>query len=342
MTATERGAVPIAGVPLYGEFALMTVGHGGSAVPALLIGGRVVDLRAAASAVGIDLVPDTERFDIVDLLVDWTRCFDQLRELAARIIHSGQDEDRFPAFGTSATVLPPIGRPSKMIYAAQNYPDHVEEMRAARRFGFNDSAIESDQDFTGSRAGTWPYVFLKAPSSLAGAYDDIPIPPEVTKMDWEVEMAVAIGRRAKRVGADEAMSYVAGFMTTNDFSARNMLFRPDRDRLRSDWFGGKSHDGFAPMGPVLVPAAFVPNPLDLRLRLSVNGETKQDGNTGRLIFSPAEQIEFASRMTTLEPGDILATGTPGGVGQGSDNFLSSGDLVEAEVEGLGALRNRVV
>ena len=161
-------------------------------------------------------------------------------------------------------------------------------------------------------------------------------------MDWEVELAVVIGRRATRVSSADAPHHVAGYMTTNDFSARNLLFRPDRERLRSDWFGGKSHDGFAPMGPVLVPAMFVPNHLDLRLRLTVNGQTRQDGNTANLIFTPDEQIEFASRMTTLVPGDILATGTPGGVGQGTNSFLSPGDVVEAEVQGLGVIRNRIL
>jgi 2,4-didehydro-3-deoxy-L-rhamnonate hydrolase len=342
MIRVGAGARAAEGVPLFGEFALMTLRCAGTAVPALYVAGEVIDLTAASAAAGIGLVPDVPRFGLLDLLSDWARCFDQLRELTDRILSSGPDRDRFPVLGSDPAVLPPILRPGKMIYAAQNYPDHVQEMRAARKFGFNDSRTEAGRDFTGERAGTWPYVFLKAPSCLAGAYDDIPIPPEVTKLDWEVELAVAIGRRAKRVSADSAMTYVAGYMTTNDLSARNLLFRPDRDRLRSDWFSGKSHDGFAPMGPVLVPAAFVPDPLDLRLRLSVNGQLKQDGNTGCLIFSPAEQIEFASRMTTLEPGDVLATGTPGGVGQGTDNFLSAGDVVEAEVEGLGMLRNRVV
>lgn len=342
MTAPSAQTLLADGHPLCGDFALMTIERAGEAVPGLLMSGHAFDLRAAASATRVDLAPENPRFGLLDLLTEWDRRFEQLRELTDQIRESGLDVDRFPVLTGDLRVLPPIQRPSKMIYAAQNYPDHVQEMRSARRFGFNDSQVDTEKDFKGERADTWPYSFLKAPSSLTGPYDDIPMPPEVTKMDWEVELAFAMGRRAKRVGADEAMSYVAGFMTTNDFSARNLLFRADRDRLRSDWFSGKSHDSFAPMGPVLVPAPFVPDPENLRLHLSVNGEVKQDGNTRHLIFSPAEQIEFASRMTTLEPGDIFATGTPGGVGQGTDNFLAAGDVVEAEVEGLGVLRNHVI
>ncbi len=331
-----RGTRPFAG------FALMSLQQDGAVRPGLVTDGEVVDLRTAAVAAGVELVEDKPCFDLLDLLHDWERSFDRLQRIADFVQTVGCDDERLRIFGRQARVLPPVTRPSKMIYAAQNYPDHVREMREARKFGFNDSGTDEARDFTGDREGTWPYVFLKAPSCLAGAYDDIRIPPEVTKLDWEVELAVVIGRRASRVSAGHAMDQVAGFMTTNDLSARDLLFRPDRDRLRSDWFSGKSHDGFAPMGPTLVPAAFVPDHLNLRLRLSVNGEIRQDGNTAHLIFSPAEQIEYASRTSTLEPGDILATGTPGGVGQGTNSFLRPGDIVEAEVEGLGVLRNHVI
>ena len=332
----DFGEQPLAG------FALATVGNGRHGVPALVLGGNVLDLRAAASAAGVTFAADNPSFDVMDLVEDWSRSFDGLQEIADFVASVGVRDTLFTTYDTSASLLAPIARPSKMIYSAQNYPDHVEEMRQARKFGFNESAINEQQDFTGSRNGARPYMFLKAPSCLAGPYDDIVRPPEVDQMDWEVELAVVIGRSATRIAASKATAHVAGFMTTNDFSARNLLFRPDRERLRSDWFGGKSHDGFAPMGPLLVPAAFVPDPLNLRLRLSVNGEIRQDGNTSHLIFDPFEQIEFASRMTTLSPGDILATGTPGGVGQGTNSFLEIGDVVEAEVQGLGVLRNRIV
>ncbi|MDP9028410.1 MAG: fumarylacetoacetate hydrolase family protein [Actinomycetota bacterium] len=323
-------------------FALATVVVDGKPEPGLVLGEEVFDLRHCARQAEVDLAEGDPRFDIRDLLDQWDASFAGIASIVNFIDKIGVDDERLHTYGPGSRIIQPVARPSKMIYAAQNYPDHVQEMRDARKFGFNDVVVDAASDFKGDRSTSIPYLFLKAPSCLTGPYDDVAMPPEVTKMDWEVELAVVIGRRATRVSAAEAPSHIAGFMTTNDFSARNLLFRPDRDRLRSDWFGGKSHDGFAPMGPLFVPAEFVPDPSNLRLRLSVNGITRQDGNTGHLIFSPAEQIEYASRFTTLSPGDIFATGTPGGVGQGSDTFLTPGDVVEAEVVGLGVLRNRIV
>ena len=144
-----------------------------------------------------------------------------------------------------------------------------------------------------------PYLFLKAPSTLAGAYDDIAIPRGMSKIDWEAEIALAIGKPGKRIKAERALDHVAGFMTTNDVSCRDLQIRADRPGLRSDWLGGKSHDNFAPMGPFLVPRAFVPNHMNLFIRLTVNGEVKQNGNTSQFIFTPEEQIEYASNILTL-------------------------------------------
>lgn len=323
-------------------FSLMSFSVQERARPGLLLDGVLHDLCVIAQSLQVAVVEGSPCFGILDILADWDRAFERLQLLVSRASQAGLDPALSPINDASFKLLSPVPKPGKMIHAAQNYQDHVEEMRHARVFGFNDSETDPNTDFTGDRATTRPYLFLKAPSCVTGPYDDVIIPPEVTQMDWEVELAVVIGRKAKRVNAGDALDHVAGYMTINDFSARNLLFRPDRDRLRSDWFGGKSHDGFAPMGPVLMPASFVPDHRSLPLRLTVNGEVKQNGNTSGLIFSAEEQIEFASAMTTLEPGDVLATGTPGGVGQGSDNFLKSGDLVEAEVEGIGVLRNRVI
>ena len=330
-------------------FALGTFAAAGTAPFAgLLLDGMVVDLARAHgvwTASSASLPPLTSAGDVSGLLQDWDRNLDALHLLSAFLRSETLGDERLSASVYSPEALrflAPVQRPSKMLHAAQNYPDHVQEMRQARGRGFNTAAIDESQDFTGDRTTARPYQFLKAPSALTGAYDDIEIPSGTTQIDWEVELAVVMGRHCRRVSADDAMRHVAGFMTTNDVSCRDLLFRPDRERLRSDWLGGKSHDGFAPCGPVLVPRDFVPDHHALRLRTTVNGIVRQDGTTAHLIFSPEEQIEYASRMMTLEPGDVFATGTPGGVGQGSDTFLHPGDVVEAEVEGLGALRNRFV
>lgn len=272
------------------------------------------------------------------LLEDWDTNFEALC-LMADFAAAGSVPDSSRIDLATVRFLPPVLRPGKMIYAAANYGDHIREMlNAGSAHDDAERANMLDRD----KARVRPYAFLKAPSALIGAHDDIVVPQDSSKVDWEVELAMAIGRPTKRTSVTDAMDSVAGFMTTNDVSARDWNMRDDWPTLKSDWFGGKSHDTFAPMGPYFVPRAFVPDHMNLRLTLKVNGETKQDGNTGEMVFSPAEQIEFASEMITLEPGDILSTGTPAGVGHGSGNYLAPGDVVETEVEGIGAMRNNVV
>ena len=149
-----------------------------------------------------------------------------------------------------------------MFYAAQNFQEHVDEMIRAGM------SPKDGPKFTGEKSTTEPYLFLKAPSCLAGANDDIEIPRGLKKIDWEAEIACAIGKRGKRIKAERALDHVAGFMTTNDVSARDLQIRADRPGLRSDWLNGKSHDKFAPMGPFLVPRAFVKDHMNLFIRLT--------------------------------------------------------------------------
>lgn len=271
------------------------------------------------------------------MLDEWDESFEALSAMADFAGSGDAADAAIDADGLH--YLPPIIRPGKMIYAAANYGGHIREMveaGTAKTDEERESALDRD------KGRVRPYSFMKAPSALAGAHDDIVYAPDCTKVDWEVELALAIGRTAKQVPAAKAMDHVAGFMTTNDVTDRGWNMREDWPTLRTDWFGGKSHDTFAPMGPYFVPRAFVSNHMDLRLTLKVNGETMQDGNTGEMVFSPEEQIEFASTIITLEPGDVLSTGTPEGVGHGRGVYLKVGDVVEAEVEGLGAQRNNVV
>jgi 2,4-didehydro-3-deoxy-L-rhamnonate hydrolase len=223
-----------------------------------------------------------------------------------------------------------------VFYAAQNFQEHVDEMLRA---GMTPAG---GPRFTGEKSTSEPYLFLKAPSTIAGAYDNIEIPTGLNKIDWEAEIALVIGKRGKRIRAERALDYVAGFMTTNDVSARDLQIRADRPGLRSDWLNGKSHDNFAPMGPFLVPRAFVPDHKNLFIRLAVNGEVRQNGNTSQFIFTPEEQVEYASNILTLESGDIFSCGTCGGVGQGTNRFLKVGDVMETEIESLGKMRNRFV
>jgi 2-keto-4-pentenoate hydratase/2-oxohepta-3-ene-1,7-dioic acid hydratase in catechol pathway len=270
---------------------------------------------------------------ILALLGNWDANFAALQEIVAFLEKEGLKPGAAKLGDLRA--LPPVTRPGKMFYAAQNFQEHVDEMIRA---GMSPTG---GPKFTGEKSTTVPYLFLKAPSCVAGAYDDIAIPLGMKKIDWEAEIALAIGKPGKRIKAERALEHVAGFMTTNDVSCRDMQMRADRPALRSDWLGGKSHDNFAPMGPFLVPRAFVPDHMNLFIRLTVNGQIKQDGNTSQFIFTPEEQIEYASNILTIETGDIFSCGTCGGVGQGTNSFLNAGDAMETEIELLGKMRNRL-
>lgn len=307
----------------------------GKPFAAIVLDETAIDLAAAHAAwdaAGRRALGATA--SLQDLLDDWDRNFAILQEMAAFLEREGATHDpRFAATPVaSLNPRPPIARPGKMFYAAQNFQEHVDEMIRA-------GMSPKDDQWKGEKAKTQPYLFLKAPSCLAGAQDDIAIPRGLNKIDWEAEIACAIGRPGKHIKPERALDHVAGWMTTNDVSARDLQIRTDRPALRSDWLNGKSHDGFAPMGPYLVPRAFVKDHMNLFIRLWVNGAPKQNGNTSQFIFTPEEQIAYASDILSLESGDIFVCGTCGGVGQGTNTFLNAGDVMETEVEGLGRMRN---
>ncbi|PUA19496.1 fumarylacetoacetate hydrolase family protein [Glaciimonas sp. PCH181] len=279
---------------------------------------------------------------ISNLLQDWDNNFAVLQAMEAFIGSEDIASDRLKESVydlSSLRVRPPIEKPSKMLNSAANYREHVAEMSNYTQAAGN---VDKTKIFAGDKSTAKPYFFLKAPSALIGAYDDIVLPSGEHQIDWEAEVAVAIGRPGKRIKAAQSMLHVAGFMTANDVTCRDLLWRADRPNFRSDWFASKSFDTFAPMGPFFVPREFVPNYSNLHISLKVNGETKQNGNTDDMIFSLEEQIEYVSEMMTLHSGDIFMTGTIGGVGQSTGTFLKAGDIVETEVDGLGMLRNRVV
>jgi 2,4-didehydro-3-deoxy-L-rhamnonate hydrolase len=217
-----------------------------------------------------------------------------------------------------ARVLPPVPAPPKLIGIGLNYRDHAAE--------------------SGQPIPEKPVVFAKYPTALAGPGAVIRIPPDTEKVDYEVELAVVIARRVRDVEPEQALDAVFGYAVFNDVSARDVQFSEG-----GQWTRAKSFDGFAPMGPCLVTADEVGDPQRLSLATRVNGETLQQGNTAEMIFSVAEIVSFLSRGATLLPGDVIATGTPAGVGMAHDppRFLQPGDEVECEVEGLGILRNPV-
>lgn len=211
----------------------------------------------------------------------------------------------------------PIYRPSKIICLGLNYLDHKEE-----------SGFEIPQK---------PLLFCKTQNALAGPFDPIVFPQSCSQIDWEVELAVVIGREGKRIRAEDALQYVAGFTVMNDVSGRDAQF------FDSQWFRGKSMDTFAPLGPALVTVDEIENFGDLKLTARVNEEVMQSGNTADMIFDIPSIIAFISEDITLVPGDIISTGTPSGVGFFRDPpvMLKAGDTVECWVEHIGSIRNVV-
>ena len=306
----------------------------GAPFAAIVLGDDAIELAQAQTAYrgsGRGSLSTTGSID--GLLENWDSNFAVLQEIVAFLEKAGKP-GAVKLAGLRA--LSPVTRPGKMFYAAQNFQEHVDEMIRAGM------TPQGGPKFTGDKSTSHPYLFLKAPSCLAGATDDIEIPLGMKKIDWEAEIGLAIGKRGKRIKAERALDHVAGFMTTNDVSCRDLQIRPDRPGLRSDWLGGKSHDKFAPTGPFLVPRAFVPDHMNLFIRLTINGEVKQNGNTSQFIYTPEEQIEYASNILSLETGDFFSCGTCGGVGQGTNTFVKAGDVMETEVELLGKMRNKFV
>jgi 2-keto-4-pentenoate hydratase/2-oxohepta-3-ene-1,7-dioic acid hydratase in catechol pathway len=243
----------------------------------------------------------------------------RLREFLARAPASS----RLPLAEVHITA--PIPRPRKNIMClGWNYADHVAESAAA-------SGRQGDKPSA-------PVIFTKAVTSVIGPYDTIPYDGSLTEqLDWEVELGVVIGREGRHIAVDSALDYVFGYCVINDLSARDVQFR------HKQYFLGKSLDGSCPMGPWIVTADALPDPQSLELTCTVNGVVKQRGNSADQLFKVAEVISVLSRYLTLEPGDIIATGTPSGVGfaRQPPEFLRPGDVVECEISGIGALINRV-
>lgn len=214
---------------------------------------------------------------------------------------------------TEVTLLAPVPRPGKIVCVGLNYRDHAAE--------------------TGKPVPTEPVLFAKFANSVIGDAATVDIPAVTSEVDWEAELGVVIGRRSTRVDVSDALDHVAGYTCLNDLSAR------DLQRSTSQWTRGKAIDGFLPMGPWLVTRDEVPDPQDLTISCTVNGRLAQSSSTKEMVFEVAELVSFISQTMTLEPGDVIATGTPPGVGMAQDPpwFLGPGDEVVVEIERLGRL-----
>ena len=232
---------------------------------------------------------------------------------------SSIDTSSLPEVDSSVRLGPPVGQVGKVICVGLNYRDHAEE--------------------TGLPIPDEPVLFQKATSAITGPNDDVWLPPGSKKLDWEVELGIVIGREARRVDEANAMDYVAGFTIVNDISERG--YQIDGT---GQWTKGKSHDTFCPFGPVVTTKDAIGKPEELDIWLELDGTRKQDGNTRTMIFSIAHMVSFISRHMSLQPGDIIPTGTPPGVGLGYNppQFLAAGNTMKLGIQGIGEMTNRVV
>lgn len=309
--------------------------HRGTTVAAFYTDSHVVPIQSAIGryAESHDAnIPISDTDDVLSLAGPDSHCRDTL--LAVHDWCVAMPDDELANLGVptgSARLKVPVATAPKLFLLAGNYADHITE---------DGSPYEERDD-------TFPYVFMKPPSTtLLDPARPFRLPASAPEsMDWEVELAVVMGRRIRNATEAEALDAVAGYTVLNDLSDRH--FRPNPNRRERDWdkffdwMHGKWHDASAPCGPCLATPETVPDPQDLRLRLSLNGDTYQDGGTDDQVFPVAAVIAFISGFATLEPGDIISTGTPAGVGHTTRRYLRDGDVIEASISSIGTLTTRV-
>lgn len=278
--------------------------------------GPVVGLRDGDNYYG------SETFGSVREIIDqWPLAEEKLVSAAQRIA------ERSPQTGVK--LLAPLAEPRNIYITGANYTDHIEEMSRA----FNLNLIEDAKN-----KGIPPWFLPKSVSSVVGPDAQVSIPKGVECLDWEVELAVIIGREGNNVPVSEALNYVAGYTVANDLSARDRMNRDYEaadSAFRLDWLRHKSFDGSCPMGPAITPASFVEDVQNLAVKLWVNDELMQDSHTSKMIYGVADLVSGLSEQISLKPGDVILTGTPAGVGSARQQFLKSGDRVRQSIEQIG-------
>ena len=268
---------------------------------------------------------------VAGILADWKAAEGALKKAAAA---AAKSKAKRQALGKTK-LLAPVPSPPTIFCAGANYADHAAAM--ARKSGMPEPRDPHEQ-------GLKPWHFIKSAATVAGPGATVKVTGYCQELDWEIELAAVIGRPAKNVTKEKALGYVAGYTAANDFSARDRGRRPGVDAtspFKMDWTKHKSFDGSCPIGPWIVPASDIADPQKLAMKLAVNGALKQDSNTGKMLFTLAEQIEQLSINMTLQPGDLILTGTPAGTGAESGTFLKPGDVVKVWIEGIGEFSNRI-
>ncbi|MET9819063.1 fumarylacetoacetate hydrolase family protein [Streptomyces sp. NPDC006355] len=303
-------------------FSLATLRVGDRPTPVLSVEGRYWALADVAPGV---LEPEPAR-GLMNVFDHWEHTEPVLVAAAERLTDGTDTTAPLPAPAAAEDILTPLRFPRKVVMTGANYYDHME-----KDGGHTD--WEKDKKI--------PLFFLKPPTtSLVGCGRTVRYPEQSEKFDYELELALIIGRRGRKLTLDNAMEHVAGYTIALDLSARDWQRHP-KHLVKFDLFGGKAFDDSCPLGPGIVPARFV-DETDLNLRFRLNGELKQDANTRDMIWSIPEQLVKITEHVTLEPGDVVCTGTPAGVGLGTGQWMKPGDLLEGEITGLGRLAVEVV
>ncbi|NRA83444.1 MAG: fumarylacetoacetate hydrolase family protein [Gammaproteobacteria bacterium] len=303
------------------QYALATLQVNNKKIAAMVLNDASFDLCSAYAKLSDSELPLWAQ-SITCALSDWENVVNDIAAFAVVLVQASKNGDIQAIEGDITTLVP--FKPSAIFGTASNYHEHAAEMNT----------------ILAAKPDSSPYVFMKATTSVTGSNSNVILPPETQKLDWEVELGVVIGKRARRVKKEDALNYIAGYTVVNDISARDLNHRTDYP-FKHDWFRGKSWDTFCPMGPVFVPKSNIEDPHNIELGLSLNGKQMQDGNTSELIWNAFEQIEYLSSILTLQPGDVIMTGTPAGVGKGIGLFLKDGDVLKAWAKGIGSITNTI-
>jgi 2,4-didehydro-3-deoxy-L-rhamnonate hydrolase len=314
--------------------------------PGLVMSDRVIALHALAplcKQLGSAL---RQTGSLLSVLDEWETNEHALRQAARHLGGDDQAVARLSAPLSALRVHAPLEQPRQIFCSGANYRKHVIDLIVDQARDLATQGMNREQRLAYAVAlmderaanGT-PYIFSKAWSSITGPFDPIPLPANVEQPDWELELVVVIGKPAFHVTRSSAYEYVAGYTICNDITNRELVHRQDLKALGSDWVMGKCMPGYLPMGPFLIPAAFVPQPQKVQITLKLNGEVKQDESTADMIFDIPRLIEYLTSRVRLWPGDILLTGSPSGNGSHTNRFLRQGDVLEGTIAGIGTQRN---